>query len=145
MLLHEAIVPLAGIAVKCLCGGSKRTELSLIMNRWIGSFSPHIYVWSILPAKTELTAPPIKYHWTRPTRAEVSDFVTQLLSGILKSRKKIPLHVNLSSRRQFHCFIQSCISISVHLLQLCNAPEFTDSFKMKICHISRGNISTGIR
>lgn len=58
-------------------------------------------------------------------------FCTQLLSGILKSRKKIPLHVNLSSRRQFHSFIQSCISIWMHLLQLCNAPEFTDSFKMK--------------
>lgn len=40
MVLLEAIVLLVDKAIMCICGGSKRTELSLITNRLVGSFTP---------------------------------------------------------------------------------------------------------
>lgn len=43
-MLLKAIVLLVGKAIKYIHGESKRTELSLIMSRLIGSFSPHICI-----------------------------------------------------------------------------------------------------
>lgn len=138
MLLLEAISLLVGTAIKYICGGSKKPELSQIMNRYIGTFCPYIYKYD------QFFQPRLSWHHLQPIIIGQSQpvlnfrFCTQLLSGILKHRKKIPLHVNLSSRRQFHSFIQSCISIWMHFLQLCNAPEFTDSSKMKdLLHFQR--------
>lgn len=45
MLLLEAIALLVGTAIKYICGGSKKPELSQIMNRFIGTFCPYIYIY----------------------------------------------------------------------------------------------------